>query len=86
MVATDLASRGLDFVGVDHVIMFDFSLDALSFMHRVGRTGRMGREGKVTLLIREKDMFLYSKIKEVIDSKSNLENVFSRKRSLSKTE
>lgn len=66
MVSTELASRGHCFEGVDHVIQFDFAKDAVSFLHRVGRTGRLGREGKVTNFIREKDEFFFSKILSLI--------------------
>ena len=38
------------------------ALDVISFLHRVGRTGRMGKNGKVTCFIREKDEFFFSKI------------------------
>ena len=43
LVSTDLGSRGLDFEDVEHVLMYDFALDAINFIHRVGRTGRYGK-------------------------------------------
>ncbi len=52
MVATDLASRGLDFENVSHIIMYDFAQDAVSFLHRAGRTARMGKEGRITAFIK----------------------------------
>ncbi len=45
MVATDLASRGLDFSHVSHVINYDYPRGSESYTHRTGRTGRMGRSG-----------------------------------------
>ncbi len=45
MVATDLASRGLDFSHVSHVINYDYPRGPESYTHRTGRTGRMGRSG-----------------------------------------
>ena len=45
IVATDIASRGLDFSHVTHVINYDFPLGALTYTHRTGRTARMGRKG-----------------------------------------
>ncbi len=45
MVATDIASRGLDFSHVSHVINYDYPWDLESYTHRTGRTGRMGRSG-----------------------------------------
>lgn len=45
MVATDVASRGLDFSHVSHVINYDFPMNPLAYTHRTGRTARMGRKG-----------------------------------------
>ena len=45
MVATDIASRGLDFSQVSHVINYDFPLTCEAYTHRTGRTARMGRKG-----------------------------------------
>jgi superfamily II DNA/RNA helicase len=45
MVATDVASRGLDFSHVSHVINYDFPANRESYTHRTGRTARMGHEG-----------------------------------------
>ncbi|RYZ68996.1 MAG: DEAD/DEAH box helicase, partial [Proteobacteria bacterium] len=41
MIATDLAARGIDLKDVKHVIMFDFPLNIIDFLHRAGRTGRL---------------------------------------------
>jgi ATP-dependent RNA helicase RhlE len=45
LVATDIASRGIDVEGVSHVINFDLPNESESYVHRIGRTGRAGREG-----------------------------------------
>src|SRR5665811_1127869 len=45
LVATDVASRGLDISHVTHVINFHVPQDPESYVHRIGRTGRMGRSG-----------------------------------------
>ncbi|MEZ4472269.1 MAG: DEAD/DEAH box helicase [bacterium] len=45
LVATDLASRGLDVDGVTHVFNYDLPNEPESYVHRIGRTGRAGRDG-----------------------------------------
>jgi ATP-dependent RNA helicase DeaD len=45
LVATDVAARGLDVKHVSHVVNFDVPVDAEAYVHRIGRTGRAGREG-----------------------------------------
>jgi superfamily II DNA/RNA helicase len=45
LVASDVAARGLDIVGLSHVFNFDVPLHADDYVHRIGRTGRAGRDG-----------------------------------------
>jgi ATP-dependent RNA helicase DeaD len=45
LVATDVVGRGIDVSTVSHIINFDIPLDCDDYVHRVGRTGRMGRDG-----------------------------------------
>ena len=45
LVATDVAARGIDVADVTHVINFDAPEDRDSYVHRIGRTGRAGRDG-----------------------------------------
>ena len=45
VIATDIASRGLDFSYVTHVINYDFPLGVQTYTNRTGRTARMGRKG-----------------------------------------
>lgn len=45
LIATDIAARGIDVDGVTHVINFDLPVEAESYVHRIGRTARAGREG-----------------------------------------
>jgi len=45
LIATDVMSRGIDVVGISHVINYDLPMDLENYVHRVGRTGRIGRDG-----------------------------------------
>ncbi len=45
MVATDVVGRGIDVTSISHIINYDIPQFADDYVHRVGRTGRMGREG-----------------------------------------
>ncbi len=51
LVATDVAARGLDIEDVSHVINYDVPYDAEDYVHRIGRTGRAGREGIAITLV-----------------------------------
>ena len=51
LVATDVASKGLDFPDVQHVINYDFPEDIENYVHRIGRTGRRGRRGLATTFV-----------------------------------
>ncbi|HEY6565775.1 MAG TPA: DEAD/DEAH box helicase, partial [Pirellulaceae bacterium] len=45
LVATDVVGRGIDVTGISHIINYDVPEDSDDYVHRVGRTGRMGRDG-----------------------------------------
>ncbi len=51
MVATDVASKGLDFPDIQHVINFDMPDEIENYVHRIGRTGRCGKTGIATTFI-----------------------------------
>ncbi len=51
LVATDVAARGIDVPGISHVINFDLPRQAEDYVHRIGRTGRAGREGLAISLV-----------------------------------
>lgn len=58
LVATDVAARGLDVDRVSHVVNYDIPYDTEAYIHRIGRTGRAGRQGDAILFVapREKRM------------------------------
>jgi len=65
IVATDIASRGLDFSHVTHVINYDFPLNTQAYTHRSGRTARMGRKGTAVTFYGNHDL---RTLKEVIQT------------------
>ncbi|CAF1936929.1 unnamed protein product [Brassica oleracea var. botrytis] len=65
LVCTDRASRGIDFSGVDHVVLFDFPRDPSEYVRRVGRTARGARgEGKAFVFVVGKQVTLARRIIE----------------------
>jgi ATP-dependent RNA helicase DeaD len=55
LVATDVASRGLDVSQVSHVINYDLPDEPEVYVHRIGRTGRVGRDGKAISLVTKRE-------------------------------
>ncbi|KAF8652739.1 hypothetical protein AX16_004236 [Volvariella volvacea WC 439] len=72
LVATDVASRGLDIPSVDVVINFDIPTHSKDYIHRVGRTARAGRAGKSITLVTQYDVELIQRIEKVIGKKMDL--------------
>jgi superfamily II DNA/RNA helicase len=80
LVCTDIASRGLDMPFVEHVVMFDFPLNPIEYLHRSGRTARMGAKGKVTSLLAKRDKVLASAIQTAVAKGLPLDSLSARKR------
>jgi superfamily II DNA/RNA helicase len=79
LVCTDLAARGLDIPEVDHVVMFDFPLNAMDYLHRSGRTARGSGKGKVTALVTKRDRVLATAIENAVIKGESLDGLSSRK-------
>ena len=62
LVATDVAARGLDVERISHVVNFDIPTDSESYVHRIGRTGRAGREGDAVLFVTPRERHLLASI------------------------
>ena len=69
LVATDVASRGLDIPAVDCVINYDIPTHSKDYIHRVGRTARAGRAGKSVTLVTQYDVELFQRIEGVLGKK-----------------
>jgi ATP-dependent RNA helicase RhlE len=66
MVATDLASRGLDIPDVSHVINFDLPDEAEGYIHRIGRTARMGKAGEAISLVTPEERVTLSRLERTL--------------------
>ena len=73
LVATDVVGRGIDISTISHIINFDVPEDSDDYVHRVGRTGRMGRDGVAfTFIVPGQGDFLTSieqRINKLADSR-----------------
>uniref|UniRef100_A0A9J8B2J6 RNA helicase n=1 Tax=Cyprinus carpio carpio TaxID=630221 RepID=A0A9J8B2J6_CYPCA len=69
LLATDVASRGLDIPHVDCVINFDIPTHSKDYIHRVGRTARAGRSGKSITFVTQYDVELFQRIEALIGKK-----------------
>lgn len=72
LIATDVASRGLDIPTVELVINYDIPADPDDFVHRVGRTARAGRSGESISFVTEKDVNRILAIEDRIGKKMHL--------------
>lgn len=66
LVASDVAARGLDVPDVTHVFNYDVPSHAEDYVHRIGRTGRAGRDGKAVMICTPRDEKNFSAIESLI--------------------
>lgn len=69
LVATDVASRGIDVEGVTHIFNYDIPESADSYIHRIGRTGRAGEEGMAITFVAPRDREALRTIENAISKK-----------------
>lgn len=69
LVASDVAARGLDIPNVSHVFNYDVPIHSEDYVHRIGRTGRAGREGWAVMLCLSHEEKYLDKIEELVKKK-----------------
>ncbi len=69
LVATDVAARGLDVERISHVINYDIPYDTEAYVHRIGRTGRAGREGDAILFVAPRERRMLQAIEKATHQK-----------------
>jgi len=72
LVATDVAARGLDVDRISHVVNYDIPYDTEAYIHRIGRTGRAGREGDAILFVAPREKRMLSAIERATNKKIEL--------------
>ncbi len=75
LIATDVAARGLDVKHVTHVVNYDVPWESESYVHRIGRTGRMGREGVAITLAEPREHRLLRNIEAATKQKIDIGTV-----------
>jgi ATP-dependent RNA helicase RhlE len=73
LIATDIAARGIDVQGVSHVINYDMPVDAESYVHRIGRTARAGRDGDAISFCDETERDALTRVQKLISLKLPVE-------------
>jgi ATP-dependent RNA helicase DeaD len=73
LIATDVAARGLDIPDVSHVINFDIPENPEDYVHRIGRTARMGKEGRAATFVTPDDGEFLSAIEKLINQEIQVE-------------
>lgn len=76
LIASDVASRGLDIPGVMHVIHYQIPRSAEIYVHRSGRTARVSNEGLSVMLVSPDEMNLYNKIVKTFKNGGQLSKIY----------
>ncbi len=87
LIATDVAARGLDIPLIQHVINYDLPQVPEDYIHRIGRTGRAGKEGSALTFITQNDRSMWNSINRIINpnfqvSKKNQKRNFKSQKGL----
>ena len=71
LVATDVAGRGIDVKGIDLVVNYEMPLIIENYTHRIGRTGRAGRQGTAVSFLTAGDTDVMYELKELLTNSGN---------------
>tara|TARA_B100000949_G_C14260625_1_gene442682 strand:- start:312 stop:1787 length:1476 start_codon:yes stop_codon:yes gene_type:complete len=93
LVATDIASRGLDVPHIEHVVNYDLPQVVEDYVHRLGRTGRAGAKGSAICFVSPEEKGLWDEINYFLNpstakkpiNQKNIKNIVSKKRNSSKS-
>src|ERR1700709_2517459 len=75
LIATDLASRGIDVADISHIINYDIPEDPEVYIHRIGRTARMGAKGRAFTFLTKEEGDELSKVEALINMVVPVDNV-----------
>tara|TARA_X000001036_G_scaffold435379_1_gene476507 strand:+ start:923 stop:2338 length:1416 start_codon:yes stop_codon:yes gene_type:complete len=80
LVATDVAARGLDIPLIKHVINYDLPQVPEDYIHRIGRTGRAGKEGSALTFLTPSDRSMWNSISKLIDPNFKLPQITQKRK------
>jgi len=75
LIATDVAARGLDIEHISHVVNFDVPIDPDAYVHRIGRTGRAGREGVAITFLEPREQRLLRNIQNATRAPIDIQQI-----------
>ncbi len=75
LIASDVAGRGIDIENISHVINFDVPINPEDYVHRIGRTGRAGKNGTAITFVLTKDNKYLQEIEKLIKKKIKILNI-----------
>jgi ATP-dependent RNA helicase DeaD len=67
LVATDVVGRGIDVIGITHIINYDLPIDPENYVHRIGRTGRIGKDGVAIAFVTREEGEQLTRIEQFIN-------------------
>src|SRR5437763_13065165 len=75
LVATDVVGRGIDVSGISHIINYDLPEDPENYVHRIGRTGRMGKDGIAIAFVTREQGEQLTRIEQFINKQLDSEQI-----------